>query len=33
MNTPELAGPKEREAWLKAVTNDPPLPGRILPSD
>ena len=23
----------EREAWLDAVTNDPLLPGRILPSD
>jgi phenylacetic acid degradation operon negative regulatory protein len=23
----------EREAWLRAVTNDPLLPGRILPSD
>jgi hypothetical protein len=23
----------EREAWLAAVTNDPLLPGRILPSD
>ena len=23
----------EREAWLEAVTNDPLLPGRILPSD
>ena len=22
----------EREAWLEAVTNDPLLPGRILPS-
>ena len=23
----------ERETWLEAVTNDPLLPGRILPSD
>ena len=23
----------EREAWLEAVTNDPLLPGRILPAD
>ena len=23
----------ERETWLDAVTNDPLLPGRILPSD
>jgi hypothetical protein len=23
----------EREAWRGTVTNDPPLPGRILPSD
>ena len=23
----------EREAWLEAVTNDPLLPGRLLPSD
>ena len=23
----------ERETWLAAVTNDPLLPGRILPSD
>ena len=23
----------EREAWLDAVTHDPLLPGRILPSD
>ena len=23
----------EREGWLDAVTNDPLLPGRILPSD
>ena len=23
----------EREAWLDAVTNDPLLPARILPSD
>jgi DNA-binding transcriptional regulator PaaX len=23
----------EREAWLEAVTHDPLLPGRILPSD
>jgi hypothetical protein len=23
----------ERKAWLEAVTNDPLLPGRILPSD
>jgi hypothetical protein len=23
----------EREAWLEAMTNDPLLPGRILPSD
>ena len=23
----------QREAWLEAVTNDPLLPGRILPSD
>ncbi|MBI5387590.1 MAG: hypothetical protein HZA90_23260 [Verrucomicrobia bacterium] len=23
----------EREAWLEAVTNDPLLPGRILPYD
>jgi len=23
----------EREAWLEAVTNDPLLPGRMLPSD
>ncbi|MBI5385698.1 MAG: hypothetical protein HZA90_13550 [Verrucomicrobia bacterium] len=23
----------ERQAWLDAATNDPPLPGRMLPSD
>ncbi len=23
----------QREPWLEAVTNDPLLPGRILPSD
>ena len=26
-------GAAERETWLDAVTNDPLLPGRILPSD